>query len=212
MKGDASCPRCGRPVAPPDLTSSVWRCAIHGPVAPLWPAVAPNAKSLAATVLRASVPVWMPWPLPTGWLATGFATAGDERSGATGVAVACSGPAPLGGMGEWVIIAEEPGVGLGAWYAGVAGTDPGPPPATVAPHARIHAAGQPTSLWCVDGGTDRAIYVGEAKGQWLWLILWPESAGVLLVEDIRLVDLRDIGWDVAVPYGALSPRLGGFPT
>jgi hypothetical protein len=68
----------------------------------------------------------MPWPLPVGWLFTGVAYAGDDRHGGRATAVACSGPGPLGGMGELILVAEELGVGLGARYAGVDGPDPGP--------------------------------------------------------------------------------------
>ncbi len=43
----------------------------------------------------------------------------------------------------------------------------------------------------------------------LWLILWPDTAGVLLVEALELRDLRDPGQDLDLPFGAPSPRLPG---
>lgn len=48
----------------------------------------------------------------------GGASAGDERTGARATAVALAGPSPLGGPADLVLVAEEPGVGLGARLAG----------------------------------------------------------------------------------------------
>jgi len=153
--------------------------------------------------------VWSPWPLPKGWLVTGLASAGDERTGARASAVACTGPAPLGGVGELILVAEEPGIGLGAHFAGLEGPDPGAVPDAQPPHAKIHAAGHPTAMWAMPDAEDRAVYVGEALGCWLWAVLWPESAGFLLIDEFVLTDLRDAGHELDMPFGALSPRLGG---
>jgi hypothetical protein len=46
-------------------------------------------------------------------------------------------------------------------------------------------------------------------GLWLWAVLWPESAGFLLIDEFVLTDVRDAGHDIDVPFGALSPRLAG---
>jgi hypothetical protein len=171
--------------------------------------VQPSTEVVASLAAHAKVPVWCFWPLPKGWVVTGTAQVGDDRSGPRAVAVACSGPAPLGGMGEAVLVAEEPGIGLGARYAGLPGPDPGVVADGTAPHAKVHAAGHPTALWWVEGSPDRATYVGEALGHWLWAILWPgDSAGALLLEDIMLTDLRDVGHEIElIPLGALSPRI-----
>ena len=40
-----------------------------------------------------AMPLWCPWPLPTGWTVTGVGWVGDDRSGVRATAVACSGPA-----------------------------------------------------------------------------------------------------------------------
>jgi hypothetical protein len=151
--------------------------------------------------------VWLLWPLPKGWLVTGLAHAGDERTGARASAVACTGPAPLGGACDLVLVAEEPGVGLGARYAGLAELDPGVVSNGRAPEAKIHTAGHPTAMWSSPAPEDRAVYVGEALGCWLWIVLWPESAGFLLIDDFVLTDLRNIGHELDIPFGALSPRL-----
>jgi len=150
----------------------------------------------------------LPWPLARGWLVTGLAAAGDERTGARATAVACTGPAPLGGVGELVLVAEEPGVGLGARYAGLTGPDPGNVGDERPADVKIQAAGHPTPMWTLDSTpADRAVYVGEALGCWIWAVLWPDSAGFLLIDDFALTDLRDAGHELDLPLGALSPRL-----
>jgi hypothetical protein len=167
-------------------------------------------EALAVVVHRAEVPVWMPWPLPVGWLFTGVAYAGDDRSGGRATAVACSGPGPLGGSGELLLVAEELGVGLGARYAGIKGPDPGPHICVDRPpHAKLLAAGRPTPLWHVAGAPgDRAVFAGEALGLWLWAIVWPGQSGLLMYDEMVLTDLREAGAEVELlPCGALSPRL-----
>jgi hypothetical protein len=41
------------------------------------------------------------------------------------------------------------------------------------------------------------------------VVLWPDTAGVLLVEALPLRDLRDPGQDLDLPFGAASPHLPG---
>jgi len=208
MRAEPSCPRCGGGLHPPGLWSSSWQCHQHGAVHPLQPVVQPSAELLHGIRASTAVPVWLPWPLPRGWLLTGIASAGDERTGARAVAVACSGPAPLGGVAELVLVSEEPGIGLGSRYAGIEGPDPGSIPDGHAADAKFHAAGHPTAMWTLDAPPDRAVYVGEALGCWIWAVLWPDSAGFLLIDDFLLTDLRDAAPGLDVPFGALSPRLG----
>jgi hypothetical protein len=176
------------------------------------PVLPPSVEALGAAVLRSEVPVWLPWPLPVGWLYTGIAHAGDDLSGARATAVACSGPAPLGGFGELVLVAEELGVGLGARYAGLKGPDPGEGISLERPaDTKLLAAGRPTPMWHVQGAPeDRAVYVGEARGIWIWAIAWPEQSALLMYDELVLTDLRDAGAELELlPCGALSPRLLG---
>src|ERR1700759_2233522 len=130
----AACPRCGRPLREPTAWSSAWRCDWHGEVHPLLPAFSPSRDGLDGMlrILRlgpthlettgpdhAGVPAWLPWPLPVGWLVGGFGGAGDERTGVRASAVALTGPNPVGGPADMIVVAEEPGVGLGAGLAGL---------------------------------------------------------------------------------------------
>jgi hypothetical protein len=188
--------------------NSAWRCGLHGEVLPLQVAGQPSSPVVHALAATAEVPVWLPWPLPTGWVVTGLARAGDERSGVRATALACSGPAPFGGPGDLVLVAEEPGVGLGASFAGLDHADPGSTMLKGASVARVNARGRPTAMWTVgEHVDDRAAYVGEADGLWLWAVLWPADAGHLLADDLSVVDLRDDAATFDLPCGALSPRL-----
>ena len=205
MTAPPSCPRCAGPLRAPGLMSSDWSCAVHGAVAPyaLQPATAEGARRLAGD---AAVPVWVPLPLLPGWTLTGLAAAGDARAGARAVAVALSGPSPLGGPADLVLVAEEPGVGLGARLAGLDGIDPGAP--SGAPDAKLLASGHPTPLWRSGSAPDRCAFAGEAGGVWLWAVLWPPAAELVLLEHVELHDLRaEAHAALDLPVGAPSTRL-----
>jgi hypothetical protein len=169
--------------------------------------VLPTATAEAVEHLRAlsEVPCWIPSPMPPDWTVTGLAYAGDERSRGRAAVLACAGPAPLGGVADMLLVAEEPGVGLGAGYAGLDEPDPGP--AVGGSRATsMKAGGHPTALWVVPSDDDRCVAVGEAAGLWLWAILWPAAAGYVLAEDLELHDLREsVPPDLVV--GAPSPYL-----
>lgn len=207
MRAEPTCPRCGSELAAPGLRSSVWVCPLHGAVAPLQPIPQLTAQAVVAAVRASGVPVWAPWPLPAAWLVTGVRLAGDERGPARAVAVAVSGPAPLGGVADLVLVAEEPGVGLGARFAGLDGADPGRGFDAGPPAAKVEASGRPCALWEVAGVPDRSVFVGEAAACWLWAVVWPETAGLVVHDQLALVDLRDPGHSLDLPFGAPSPRL-----
>ena len=202
----AVCPRCGRPARAPTEWSSAWRCDLHGEISPLAPARLPSKDGLNALADRTKVPVWLPWPLPTGWLVSGFTWAGDERTGARASVMALSGPNPLGGPADLLVIAEEPGVGLGAGLAGLPGPDPGDGFATKAPAATVKVGNHDAPLWLVESD-GKAVFAGEVAANWVWLVLWPDTAGALLVEPLVLRDFRDSSQDLDPPFGALSQRL-----
>ena len=204
MPATPTCPRCDAGLRAPGLWSSDWRCERHGAVVPLGPAV--RADPVSAAIRDARVPAWLPWPMPAGWLLTGVRVAGDDRDGAAAVGVACSGPGVLGGA-DLVLVAEEPGVGLGARYGGHRGVDAGELIASRPPDSRVTAAGHETVLWAVPAGADRAAFVGEAAGAWLWAVVWPVDEWLVVQPTLRLVDLREPGPAQEAPAGALSPRL-----
>lgn len=192
----------------PGSGSASWRCPRHGEVNPLHQVPSLSAEGFGGVLRNAKVPVLLPWPLPDGWVVTGMAAAGDEDDGACGCAVALTGPNPVGGLAEMLVVSEEIGVGLGAYCAGLDAPDPGAGFASCVPQAHVGLDHHEFPLWHVDT-PDRAAYAGELMGGWLWIVLWPATAGTLLVESINLLDLREEGHEFALPFGAPSPRLPG---
>lgn len=209
--------------------NSQWRCATCGPVAPLW--IAPRASAeVVETVterLRRTqeghdpVPLWCPWPLPSGWTVTGVAWAGDDREGPRASALALSGPAPLHpGPADVVFVAEEIGVGLGSGLGGLGSVeqglplDPGPALQEAvehdAPQAKVRVGNHPTPLWSVPAGPGRSVHVGEARAMWLYVVAWPPEAAYLLMDGIRLHDLVD-SVPAELVFGAESGRLRPVP-
>lgn len=242
-----SCPRCGGPVRPPDLMHTGSRCDGCGPVPPLHVAEHIGAEIVASVVHRllatpgpgdtaAPVPLWAIWPLLAGWTLTGVGWVGDDREAVRATVTAFSGPAPVsGGPADLVLVAEEPGVGLGTRLAGLPGPDPGQLLAGLlgagpagagggpggaggggpgggrpdgGPHAKLRAGGHPTPLWSIAAEPDRSAYVGEARGLWLYAVAWPANAGYLLAEEIVLHDLSE-EVPTGMVYGAPSPYLHG---
>lgn len=201
------CPRCSGALRPPGLMSSEWECAVHGAVSPLAAHLRPTVAGLRQLAARPGVPLWAPLPLLPHWTLAGVLSAGDDRSGARATAVALAGPSPVGGPADVVLVAEEPGVGLGARLAGTDGPDPGRVP-DGAPDGKVVAAGHPTPLWRCPSADDRVALVGEAAGVWLWAVMWPPAAELLLLEHLELHDLRaEAHASFELPIGAPSPRL-----
>jgi hypothetical protein len=192
--------------------SSDWRCGVHGAVLPLHVAPHVSQDTLDLARAHARVPLWSPWPLRAGWMVTGVGWVGDDRTGGRATALALTGPAPLGGVADLVLVSEEPGIGLGARYAGLEGPDPGPALAdalaTTAAHAKVTTAGHPAPLWSVRSADGRSAYVGEAEGLWLWAVLWPADAGYVFAEQLNLLDLRE-SLPGPMIFGAPSPYLNG---
>jgi hypothetical protein len=81
----------------------------------------------------------------------------------------------------------------------------GPPP------ARIRIGSQAVPLWAVSTATadaelDRSVFVGEAGGRWLWVVLRPASAMLLLRDEWILRDVSGIGPPlVEMPFGGPRP-------
>jgi hypothetical protein len=184
-------------------------CPVHGDVTPVQAFGTPNTESTRAYAGESRLPIWLPWPLPHAWIVSGIGHAGRGFAAARATVLACSGPNPVGGQADLLVVTEEPGVGLGARYAGLAATDPGAEVGRGVAHVKPEVDGHLTPMWCVRGAAgNRAVYAGEADGRWLWLILHPESAGALLMEPLSLVDLRDLGAEIELlPFGPVCQRL-----
>ncbi len=191
---------------------SDWRCDVHSAVMPFHVAEHINHEIVEVAREHLKVPLWSIWPLLPGWTVTGVGWVGDERTSGRAAAVACSGPAPLGGPADVLLISEEPGVGLGPRFAGLDAPDLGPAlpqrMMSTPPDAKVRAAGHPTPMWAIDTRDDRSVYVGEAKGLWLYAVAWPASAGYILAEHVTLHDLVEFVPNELV-YGAPSPYLHG---
>jgi len=202
----AGCPRCPTPVTRTG-TAGDWLCPQHGTVRPLWRPSQPAYESFVDHLALADgFPTYLPWPLGPGWKVTDFGVVGDgERTSATLTGV--TGTSELDGPVEATIIAEEAGVGLGGRIAGTVGDDPGPDLGDGPPSARLRIGSQPVPLWPVstsgaDGEWDRSVLAGEAQGRWLWLVLRPASALLLLRDDWILREAAALGMSlVELPFG-----------
>jgi len=207
----AGCPRC-RAAVP--LVDGTPRCPVHGLVSrTLWRPEDDAEISYDVFVdhlgTAGTFPTYLPWPMSPGWSVTDFAVAADERTWATATCV--SGPSELDGPVDVFVVAEEPGTGLGARCAGIASSDPGREVGDGQPTARVRIGSQSVSLWAVstassDDRFDRSVFVGEANGRWLWLVLRPASAMLLLRDDWILRDVSSVGPPlVEMPFGGPRP-------
>jgi hypothetical protein len=211
-----TCPRCGAIARQPGLFSSSWLCDEHGEITPVGPAQAPSPKLLHQLARESLVPIWVPRPMPEGWLLSGLCWAGDDASGTLASVVAVSGPHPIPEVADeepgadLVFVAEQPGVGLGAHLAGLHAVDAGPLLQDKVEHdpaeVKLAADGHEVPLWSVPMD-DGIAYVGEASGVWLWLLAWPAPAAAVLLTRFSLIDVRNSDVDLDLPCGALTPRL-----
>jgi len=209
MRLDAGCPRCAASVTPSD---DRWTCPTHGDTMPLWRAVEPTYDGFAEyLVLSRQLPTWLPWPLPPGWQVTDYGCVGREGAEPRAAFVSCAGPSDLDGVVEVTTVTEEPGVGLGARIAGVTHTDPGREVGASAPQVRLRLDATSVPVWAVDTSDrevvlDRSVFAGEAHGRWLWLVMRPASAALLLHDTGAMHDVSDLGPElVTLPFGT-APR------
>ena len=211
MSLTAGCVRCSAPVLEVSGTPGVrWTCPEHGATRALWrPPEATYdafAQHLAATP---GFPTYLPWPMSPGWSVTDFAAVGDPPDRATATLTCCSGTSELDGPVDVLVVAEEPGTGLGARCAGTRHDDPGVGDGPPAVKVRIESL--QVSLWPVTtsgqpGEWDRSVVVGEAHGRWLWIVMRPASAMLLLADEWILRDVSGLGPPlVEMPFGGPPP-------
>jgi hypothetical protein len=90
-------------------------------------------------------------------------------------------------------------------------TDPGAEIGQGPAHAKVRIDGHPISLWSVltsdvDVDFDRSVFAGEAHGRWLYLVLRPASAALLLEDEWILADLAGLGAALMdLPFGGTPP-------
>lgn len=205
----AGCPRCAAPVTD---DGGRWRCLDHGPITPLWRPASADYTAFAEHISKAgTMPTLLPWPMPPGWSITDFGCVAAPDGEARATMATCAGPSELDGVVEITIVTEEPGVGLGARCATVRHTDPGADIGDGPPDAKVRIDGHPYLLWAVmtsdtDVSFDRSVFAGEALGRWLWVVLRPASAALLLKDEWILMDLADLGPAlIDLPFGGSPP-------
>lgn len=205
----AGCPRCPSPVAEGDGS---WSCPDHGPVAPLWRPRAATYDGFAELLRRSpSFPTYLPWPMGPGWSVSDFGVVDDGRA-PHATLTCCSGTSRLDGPVDVLVVAEEPGTGLGGRCAGLGVSDPGPLLGDGPPAVKVRVGSQAVPLWPVStsdavGDLDRSVVAGEAGGRWLWMVLRPASAILLLRDDWILGDVSGIGAPLLeMPFGGTPPR------
>ncbi len=209
MSSQAGCPRCSSPLT---RSTDGHECPAHGLIDPLW---RPRLASYDAFAdhLRAStaLPTYLPWPLSPGWTVTDFACVSAEPSRATATMTCCTGPSALDGPVDVIVVVEEAGVGLGARIAGMSDPDPGAHIGAEPPSAHVRLERHSAPLWQVptvatEQEADRTVLAGEADGRWLWMMLRPASAVLLLQDDWTLRDAAQMGPHlVELPFGGPAP-------
>ena len=215
----ASCPRCTSPVTG---EGDSFACSVHGPIEPLWRPAQADYDSFAELVGRSDqLPTYLPWPMSPGWSIADFGCVGS--TGVVRATVTTTvGSSDLDGEVEVTIVSEEPGIGLGARCAGTTYDDPGSQISHGPPAIHVRAGGRTVPLWLVEDSRDeahagsggiadddllaRAVFAGEADGRWLWLVMKPASAALLLHDDWLLADVTGFGPEaLEMPFGGPRP-------
>ncbi|QIX28803.1 hypothetical protein ncot_14345 [Nocardioides sp. JQ2195] len=176
----------------------------------MWRAAEASYDSFGEHLRRAGgFPTYLPWPMASGWQVTDFGVV-VGGTGAVATVASVAGVSPLDGPVEVTMVSEEPATGLGSRCAGTVHSDPGAEIGAEAPSMRVRVDGQVVPLWLLpmsgdDAVRDRAVAAGEAHGRWLWLVVTPASALLLLREDWLVADVSGVGAPLLeLPFG--GPR------
>ncbi|QBR94352.1 hypothetical protein EXE57_06330 [Nocardioides euryhalodurans] len=177
----------------------------------------PDEPTYDAFVLHlrtaADFPTYLPWPLGPGWAVSDFAVVAEEGGRPSATLTCVSGTSELDGPVDALVVAEEVGVGLGARCAGVPGGDPGRALGDTPPVVRVRIGSALVPLWSVSTSQDveapeldRTVLAGEAAGRWLWIVLRPATAMLLMRDDWILRDVSGLGPSlVAMPFAGPGP-------
>lgn len=201
------CPRCASPV---EDRQGAFLCAHHGRVSPFHRPAEIGYDAFADVVRQAgSMPLYLPWPMSPGWTIADFGHVGVDRD-AEATFTTTAGTSDLDGPVEVTVVAEDPGVGLGARVAGVREVDPGHQAGRGPQSIRVRAGGRSVPLWMVeveDGELlEKAVFAGEAEGRWLWVVVRPASAALLLRDEWLLADVTGFGpGALEMPFGGPRP-------
>ncbi len=191
------CPRCRGPVdgaGDPD-------CVHHGSGPVLWRAREVSYDAFVEHLATArDFPTYLPWPMAPEWVVSDFAVVTEPSGTPVASLTSVTGSSELDGPVDVLLVAEEPGVGLGARCAGVRASDPGRELEGEQPVARVRIGTVATSLWTVSTSDvadtrelDRTVLAGEAAGRWLWVVLRPASAVLLMHHEWILRDVSGGG-------------------
>lgn len=209
MTLSAWCPRCRERLDP---ASPDGECRQHGAQPPLWRPDAPSYDAFTTHLrLADGFPTYLPWPLAAGWRVSDFGVVTGASGGAVATVTCCSGATEPDGPVDLLVVAEEAGIGLGARCAGLPSADPGHGFGQGPPAVRIRIGSQAVPLWAVSTSTaagelDRSVVAGEAGGRWLWIVLLPPSAVLLMKEELIVRDVSGEGPHlVAVPMDGPGP-------
>lgn len=211
------CPRCSTPVR--EGRSGVL-CPVHGDQLPLWRPPQADYEHFADMLGQGDLPAYVPWPMSPRWSLVDFGWVG-AAAGLDGVrrgtVTSIAGSTGPDGAVELTIVVEEPGLGLGARCAGLA--RPAPPEDTFARPAeiRVRASTHAVPMWAVEDDLDqhdeheatgndqplgRAVFAGSDAGRWLWLVVRPGSAALLLRDEWLLSDVAELGPQaLELPFG-----------
>lgn len=193
MSLSAWCPRCRERLSDPG-----GECLSHGRQPPLRRPEAASYDAFASHLRHADgFPTYLPWPMAAGWRVSDFGVVSGSSGRAVATVTCSTGVTGPDGRVDVMVVAEEAGVGLGGRCAGLPSADPGHDFGRGTPAVRIRIGSQGVPLWPVSTSTaagelDRSVVAGEAEGRWLWVVLLPASA-VLLMKDEWI--LRDVSGD-----------------
>lgn len=205
----ASCPRCTTPL---EGDGAEFTCAQHGSVVPLWRSATSDYTTFTEVVRRAAeLPTYLPWPMSPGWSIADFGCVAGGDGPALATVTTTIGASALDGEVEVTVVSEEPGVGLGSRVAGTETAEPGDAVGQGAASIRVRVDARPVPMWVLPSSDDddllaRAAFVGEAGGRWLWLVMRPASAALLLRDDWLLADASGFGPEaIEMPFGGPPP-------
>lgn len=185
-------------------------CSIHGVLTPLArPHVVDIDGLRDVSELVPERSIYLPWPMSPGWSIADFGCVPGTDAATFTVTVGSTIP---DGRVEVSVISEDPGVGVGARCAGLAGVDPGRQLGVEfggeRPAAYVRIDSRAVPLWIIrslDPDADpleTTAFAGEADGRWLWVVIRPASAALLMRDDWLLTDISGISEEaLGMPFG-----------